>query len=341
LALIKVQKKRFLYGAYGAGNLGDDLILRAALAQYWKSEDTHESLRVISFGRPQLQKYPEFMLQPSALENSQNLFSADSTLHFCGGGLFWDASHCDEMLRLAEAQRLAGGSVYVERIGAQGFHCNPGAVRSLLELAGTVSVRDQNSVDLLRRYGVFENATREEDFVLTLKINRAKFIQKTALPTIAINHAPTLFYSDVEHRIKIIRFYTALAREFSGKVQFVYLPMVRHRWCIDQNDVLVGEEISVGSGGLVRTCPPFDTAEALLECFPKFVAVVGWRYHLFVLAKLHGIAACFFGEMEEHKYLAFVKENNMSLVDFNLPEDESMMNLSSFIVDVLKKLSRA
>lgn len=316
---------KILYGAYGAGNLGDDLILKAALERHWKpAEREGTSVKVVCYGPPRVKDHPPIVLQRVALQAPDNLFGADTSLHFCGGGLFWTAEHCDEMLYLAQSQKSAGGSVFVERIGVQGFHCNPESVRRLLELSDRVSVRDKNSADLLIRYQIYDRAVVEQDFVLDLAVQQRTADVEVGAPIVAINHAPTLFYSDPCHRQKVIRLYTALARACGSAVRFVYLPMVRHYRCIEQNDVLVGEELSVGSGGLIETLPPFETVEHLLEYFPRVSAVVGWRYHLMVLAQLHHVPACFCGELDEHKYSAFAHENGMCIVDFAQEETQAV-----------------
>lgn len=326
---------KILYGAYGAGNLGDDLILKAALERHWKPADGQEtSTRVVCYGPPRVKVLPPLILQRAALQDPDRLFGPDTSLHFCGGGLFWTAEHCDEMLHLAKSQTRAGGHVFVERIGTQGFHCAPDTVRELLGLASRVSVRDKNSADLLVRYGIYDKAIVEHDYVLCLTARRHRDDVPAGPPIVAINHSPTLFYSNPAHRAKVIRLYTSLARACGSSVRFVYLPMVRHYRCIEQNDVVVGEELSVGSGGLIETLSPFETVEDLLDYFPRLSAVIGWRYHLMVLAHLHRIPGCFVGEFDEHKYAAFAKENDMGLVDFNQDESHAIAALRDFLTRI-------
>lgn len=331
-------RTKLIYGAYGTGNLGDDLLLKAAL-QYHRSLNDGTTLRVIAYGSPFLEEdgldlihHDDFIAHP------ENYVSSDSSLHFSGGGLFWAASHCDDMLKAAKQQKSVGGEVHIERIGTQGFHKNAESVKELFLLADSNSVRDKMSADLLSRYNVYDKANSLCDYVLTLDTSEYKPPALPSRPIVAINHSATTFYGDGEHRRKTLRIYKQLAQNFEGKVDFVYFPHTRHFRCIDQNDIINGEQFWCFSSGLITALPFPSTVEEALRTFSSFSGAIGWRYHLLVLAKLFGIPSAYLGQKGEHKYGAFAEENRIPIINFDLDESEILESCKRFIIrEVLSK----
>lgn len=320
----------YLYGAYGAGNLGDDLILKSALQQY-----KEEECRVIAYGTPRLKEvadnyigFNEFISSPASY------FSAGDVLIFAGGGLFWAGIHVEQMARAALAAADAGCDVRIERIGAHGFHVSIEAVRQLCAIASFVSVRDRNSVDLFRRYQVTDKAVYEPDFVLALEGVPER--RMAAKPAIALNHSASPFFHEEEHRSKTLRIYGELSARFAGAVDFYYVPHVRHFSVIDQNDVIYGEYFWNASKGRIQPIPFPASVEALLEHYAGMNGAIGWRYHLQVLATLFGIPSAYLGQLDEHKYLAFAKEHDLPIIDLDAPEDEVISSAAQFIGKVLQ-----
>jgi polysaccharide pyruvyl transferase WcaK-like protein len=328
---------KYIYGAYGTGNLGDDLLLKAAL-EYHRSLSNDTTLRVVAYGAPFLEEENlEVIDHDEFIKNPENHLSATSSLHFSGGGLFWAASHCDDMLKVAIKQKELGGEVHIERIGTQGFHKNPDSVKALFSLADSNTVRDKMSADLLARYGVYEAANASVDYVLTL--DRSAYPQqRSERPIVAINHSATTFYRDPDHRTKTLRIYKQLAQHFKGEVDFVHFPHTRHFRCIDQNDIINGEQFWCSSGGMIKALPFPATAEDALRTFSTFAGVIGWRYHLLVLAKLFDVPSAYLGQPGEHKYGAFAQENLIPMINFDLDESTILRSCKRFVSrDILKR----
>lgn len=329
------RKTKYIYGAYGTGNLGDDLLLKAAL-QHHRSLTPSADIRIVAYGPPFLEEAQlSHIDHDDFIKSPEKYLSANSSLHFSGGGLFWAASHCSDMLKVAQYQKGLGGEVHIERIGTQGFHKNPESVKQLFRLADSSTVRDKMSADLLSRYGIYDSAIPTCDYVLTLNITDYKKIQ-TARPLVAINHSATVFYRDLEHRKKTLRLYKQLAQHFQGVVDFAHFPHTRHFRCIDQNDVINGEQFWCGTNGLIKALPFPETAEDALRTFSSFSGAMGWRYHLLVLAKLFGLPSAYLGQLGEHKYGAFAQENSIPMINFDLDEATILGSCKRYITrDVL------
>ena len=75
--------KTYIYGAYGTGNLGDDLLLKGALQEY-----NDNNVIVISYGKPYISKNIKWLHRDHIISNPEKIFEAGDLLIFAGGGLF-------------------------------------------------------------------------------------------------------------------------------------------------------------------------------------------------------------------------------------------------------------
>lgn len=301
----------YLYGAYGTGNLGDDVLLKAALERYPRS-------RVVSYGQPFLRTKIDYIDHFDFLADPLGYLRSGDELIFAGGGLFWAFSHAEDMRTLAKASVAAGAVPRVERIGAQGVHCNIEAATEMMSLSKSISVRDIESVRLLEDLGVTDRAFYEPDFALMLRDIPARNQRRKGSIRIGLNHSATPFFSDQEHRAKALSIYEKLATSFRGEVEFVYVPHTRHYRVLAQNDVVYGEYFWNASNGLITALPFPETVEDLLEVYAGLDAVIGWRYHLIALATRFGLAAAVLAQKGGHKYGAFAKQHSLPHIDFDL-----------------------
>lgn len=318
----------YLYGAYGTGNLGDDLLLKSALEQH-----SGEDCKVISYGRPFMENAPDYIDHFEFIRNPNKYLSPGDTLAFAGGGLFWAASHAEDMANAAAIAKRNGCNVRIERIGAQGVHCNIDAATRLCSTASFISVRDVNSVDLMSRLGVTDRAVYEPDFVLALKDVPKRRV--TERPAIAINHSATPFFSDEGHRRKALHIYSEVSAAFAGEVDFYHIPHTRHFNVMSQNDVVFGEYFWQASKGRIQAIPFPKTVEELLQHYAGMSGVIGWRYHLQVTATLFGIPRAFLGQVGEHKYGAFAREHKLPMIDFDKPTADIIASAKRFVSIVI------
>lgn len=318
-----------LYGAYGTGNLGDDLLLKGALLEH-----DCQDIKVVAYGKPFIEGFDDYIDHFDFINHPESFINKGDILAFAGGGLFWAATHCDDMLKVAKYAKSFGCQVFIKRIGAQGFHCNPDAVKELMSLCDSITVRDQNSVEILKSHDITEEASYLPDYVLTLSkcIDEKRKIPFSGKVKIGINHSATPFYHDISHRKKALHIYSFISEKFKSEVEFYYLPHTRHFKCIDQNDVIYGEHFWNASNGLIKPLDFPETIDDLLGYYSMMDGVVGWRYHLLVLGTLFDCEVAHLGSLGGHKYGAFARENNIPQIDFDLSTNQIIQSFSRWII---------
>jgi polysaccharide pyruvyl transferase WcaK-like protein len=321
--------KTFLYGAYGTGNLGDDALLKSALNLY-----KDEQPKVVSYGKPLLSDEIPWIDHFEFIKNPENFLKKGNKLIFGGGGLFWTASHGDVMAQLAIKASELGCEVAIDRIGVQGVHSNIEAAKILFRLSKQSTVRDQASVDILKQLGITENVVARGDLVSFLENVSTSSHFKDAKFRVGINHSATPFFYDESHRNKTLEIYKKVATAFPD-IDFYYLPHTRHFNVICQNDVIFGEYFWKATRGKITPLHFPSTVEELFKYYRGMSCVIGWRYHLLVIADLLKIPAAYLGQPGAHKYGAFAKENNLPQINFNLPVDTIVASASRFIQKTL------
>lgn len=317
---------KFLYGAYGTGNLGDDLLLKSALEIHGKDAV------VVSYGTPFLREIPNWVGHDPFIENPLEYLKPGDSLIYAGGGLFWAASHADVMLNCAKAARSIDCDVSIERIGAQGYHMNPEAVQQLMALCSSITVRDEHSVQLLKEAGMTDRAVYNPDFALVLKDAPPR--NKAPRCTVGINHSATPFFHDEAHRRKTLEIYSRLVAA-NPDVDFVYIPHTRHFRVMSQNDIVYGEYFWNATGGRIKN-PPFPaTVEDFLELYAMMWGTIGWRYHLLATSVRMGIPTAFLGQLGGHKYGAIAREHKLPQINFDLSIPEILGSANRFVKSLL------
>lgn len=315
----------YLYGAYGTGNLGDDALLKSALEEYGETDSV-----VVSYGKPFLEKPVTWVEHFQFIKQPECFMNRGDRLIFAGGGLFWAASHTEDMANTAEVAKKLGCEVRIDRIGAQGVHSNISAAKRLFDLCDYVSVRDKESVEILISLGITDKAIAKNDFVFTLKdFPRTPYFTDGKI-RIGINHSATPFYSDESHRTRTLTIYNKIVNNFPD-IEFCYIPHTRHFNVMCQNDIINGEYFWKVTQGRIVSLPFPASVEQLLMYYASMSAVIGWRYHLLVIGQLYNLPCAFLGQLGGHKYGAFSKEKKLPQINFDAPVNEIVSSASRFI----------
>jgi polysaccharide pyruvyl transferase WcaK-like protein len=303
--------KTYIYGAYGTGNLGDDALLKSALECY----GTKDTI-TISYGKPFLEQEVNWIEHFEFIKKPEKYLNKGDKLIYAGGGLFWASSHADDMLYIAKAAHKKGCTIDIDRIGAQGVHCNPESAKSLFDLCGSISFRDQASVDLVSQLGLTERGVTKCDLALSINDIPNDPYFETSSFKIGINHSATPFFYDKEHQNKTLHVYHEITKHCPD-VEFYHIPHTRHFNVISQNDVINGEYFWKFSGGRIHSIPFPDSVEELLKIYSSIDGFIGWRYHMLVLATLMGKPAAHLGQLGGHKYGAFATDHNLPKINFD------------------------
>lgn len=303
----------YLYGAYGTGNLGDDALLKSALECYGK-QDTY----AICYRKPMLEAPVDWIEHFEFVGNPNKYLKRGDRLIFAGGGLFWAFSHADVMANLATYASRLGCLILVDRIGTQGVNCNIEAARALFELCEEISVRDQASARILKDLQITDRAIVKNDLVLYLKdipIPKSSLVDVTK---IGINHSVSPFFFDPKHRDKTLHIYSRIL-DLVPEVQFYYIPHTRHFNVMCENDIITGEYFWKASNGRIESLPYPKSVEEWLKQYNELSGVMGWRFHMQVIATLLGKPAAHLGQLGGHKYGAFASENGLPQINFDAP----------------------
>ncbi|EIZ77276.1 hypothetical protein WSK_4165 [Novosphingobium sp. Rr 2-17] len=286
-------------GGYGAGNLGDDLILLGILSQ-------DKDAAVVSYGPPLVGKSQAYIAFPEFLENAHKLIPQYTTLIFGGGGLFWSHDHIYEMLALALMAKSFGLRVEMRRVGLHGFHLNMAASRHLVRIVDVLTVREHDSLDMARRILNCEHAYVERDFVEELVLTSTA--GKKNKPTVGINVASTRFIHDQGFNSHVSTIYAEISSIFDGVLDFKYIPFCVHMSDENQNDLGRGDALFAASSGRIRYSDEVIGVQSLLSACDSSDILLGERFHMHVLAKKFGRVALPLIHNEQTKYRAIASE---------------------------------
>lgn len=301
--------------AFGTGNLGDDLMLKAILKE-------EPEANVIAYGPPCLPTDVRYIPTDKFMAHSNQFFSTATSLDFGGGNLFWSSENLSDMLVLALQAKVAGLPVTLRRVGLQGFERNELYSRTLLNLVDSVTVRDTESIRIARQLGREDcNYARDYAFELLDKSVVSRSIRKPP-KKIGINFSDTNFTSDdpahnnfIEH---ISGIFSELAQYFKGVLDFFYIPFCNHRTHRIESDLRAGAILWGASRGLIQYSEGICTTDDLIEEVKSVDVLIGKRFHMQVLG--HGLGKIVIplvaDILEVSKYAAMARDNNVEPIPY-------------------------
>ena len=271
-------------GAFGTGNLGDDLMLQAILKE-------EPDANVVAYGPPCLPFDVPYILTSEFMARPEHFFSTASSLDYGGGNLFWSNENLVDMLVFTQQAKLAGLPVRLQRVGLQGYEANEVYAKMLLRLVDSVTVRDSQSLRIAGQLGrkdceyvrdyAFELLGMDELPSRTSKVPRK----------IGINFSDSrLTSNDPSHDgfiLHIAGIFSELARHFNGTLEFFYIPFCNHHSHRVESDLRAGAILFEASGGLIQYSEGIITTNDLVEEVRSVDVLVGKRFHMQVLG--HGL----------------------------------------------------
>lgn len=273
-------------GAFGTGNLGDDLILKAILLK-------EPNANIVAYGAPLLPNEIHYIDNDDFVANSERYIKMASSLDFGGGGLFWSEEHLINMLILAQQAKLAGIPVMLNRVSLQGYHYNKRYAEILLNTVDVVTVRDGYSLKIARDLGC-DRAEYLRDYAFDLLDNYSVPAGKdrpSRRRRVAINFSDTQFTSinpnDKGFVGHIAGIFSELSKLFIDEFEFFYVPFCMHRTHRIEDDLKAAAILSDASGGLITFYDGIRNADDLVDAINSVDVVIGRRFHMQVLG--HGL----------------------------------------------------
>jgi len=325
-------------GAYGAGNLGDDLLYLAAA-----NIESMAGFQPVCCGYhpPQVKIKPKFCYLAQAADFISSL-PLGSRVVLGGGGLFWSEESTARFSALIALAKMKGLGTAVHGIGVQG----PGAalttsLRLLHDSADHFSVRDQPSLDIMRNAVGSEHkiqmlgdlVARPSGDFLFKKVKRRQ--HKIGSIKVGLNLAWPRVSQDLGFRYHTCLCIANAARQLSSEVEFVYVPQVMHKISMDEQCLIFAEWLRVSSDGLIKTPAVPATAESFLSSVARCDLVLASRFHTGIAAKQIGIPfamLCINEDDKLDKYHSFSEANNRLSIRF----DQHHWEVTDSIVNAVK-----
>lgn len=302
-------------GAFGTGNLGDDLMLQAILKE-------EPDANVVAHGPPCLPYDVRYIPISEFMARPDHFLSMATSLDFGGGNLFWSSENLSDMLVLTLQAKLAGLPVTLRRVGLQEFERNEQYSRMLLRLVDSVTVRDTESLRIARQLGR-EDCDYARDYAFELLgAGEASRAIRRPIRKIGINFSDTRFTSDDPQHNKFIEhisgIFSELARYFKGVLEFCYIPFCNHRHHRVESDHRAGAILWDASDGLIQYSEGIYTTDDLIEEVKSVDVLIGKRFHMQVLG--HGLGKIViplvYDILEITKFAAIARDNHVEPIPY-------------------------
>jgi len=301
-------------GAFGTGNLGDDLMLQAILKE-------EPDANVVAYGPPCLPYDVRYIPTSEFMARPDHFLSMASSLDFGGGNLFWSLENLTDMLVLTQQAKLAGIPVRLQRVGLQGFEQNVRYSKLLLRMVDSVTVRDTQSLQIARELGR-EDCEYVRDYAFELLDTEVSTNTRNAPKKVGINFSDTAFVSDDPSHGDFIThisgIFCALAQHFKGVLEFFYIPFCNHRFHKIESDLRAGCTLWASSGGLIQYVDDIHTTDDLIEYVKSVDMLIGRRFHMQVLG--HGLGKVVIPLVsdiaERSKYTALARDHHVEAIPY-------------------------
>jgi len=296
-------------GAFGTGNLGDDLMLQSILLR-------EPASRVVAYGPPRFRKPVHFISYNRFMDSPETFFPGCSAVRFGGGSLFWSEENLIAMLVIAQRAKLAGLAVSLNKVGLQGFERNERYSRLLLSIVDEVTVRESHS-EAVARYLGRNDVVRERDYAFDLFPEEpVPATTKNDIPVVGINFSDIRLSSsnpeDAGFKNHIAGIFSEIARRFEGALRFKYIPFCNHQSYEPENDMRAADVLWNDSKGKISYVEDVVTTDDLVDRVREVDALLGFRFHMFVLGFALGKPVVPFVESHSRlgKYGAIARDHN-------------------------------
>lgn len=302
-------------GAFGTGNLGDDLMLQAILKE-------EPDANVVAYGPPCLSYEIPYILTSEFMDRADHFLSMATSLDFGGGNLFWSQENLSDMLVLTQQAKLAGIPVRLQRVGLQGFEINVKYFKMLISLVDSVTVRDTQSLHIAQRFGR-EDCKYVRDYAFEL-LGGDEVSPSSRIPIkkVGINFSDIRFTSKnsghTEFTKHMIGIFSEVARYFKGALEFIYIPFCNHRFHRIESDLTAGALLYDESEGLIQYQEGIFTTDDLIEKIKSVDVLLGRRFHMQVLG--HGLGKFVIplvdDYLEQSKYNAISRDHGVDPIPY-------------------------
>ncbi len=246
---------KYIFGAYGTNNIGDDMIFDGANTVY---NNKLIPIHVNTGNRPGSLSYADFFNNVIEFDNT----IADELI-MGGGGLLHCKSATEDYLKMAKLAKAKGLRFSIQRIGTSGFSSDFIKVtKELLSEAYFISVRNETSKKIINDLGFYCTVEKDFAYEYTPIISNPIKLPNMDRPTIILAFGPTNY-----NKLKNIMDYL---------LNYVNVVQVLHS---NKNDTILSSE----SKNFVEL-PYIDNLADISSLYKEAKGVLSLRYHGFILA---------------------------------------------------------
>ena len=331
--------KAYILGAYGAGNLGDDLLFEVA-ANNFKMRGYIPVC--VGYGDPSVSKNCEFILIKDFHKTLPSVSNED-IVAIGGGGIFWSDESAIIFSSLIATAKLKGNITEVLAIGLNNVDCDAKkiALRLLYRSSDYFSVRDNVSFKILSACCGEVPECVEPDLVAQKKANflfrrKERLEKKNQKLKVGINLHSTRMSQDVAYREHIGLSIGNAIKQLSGEADFFYIAQVRHRLSLDEQCLVYAEWLRVYSEGLITVQSAPSIGSHLINEIHKMDIMLAGRLHSGIIATRLHLPTAIIVEDEANqnsKYLAFAEANGLPTICMN----QHNWNVTDDIVSMVRK----
>lgn len=314
----------WIYGAYGVGNLGDDLLLYSALTKWG------ESCKVVSYGKPEIPFEVEWIHFKYFLNNFMELIKPGDVFIVGGGGVFWSKDHILQLNHFVINLKKIGCRVIFDCIGTQGSSYTPKVVQNLIDLSDDFSVRDYDCIRELKTQNIKTHKVKvKKDLSFDIDYSKFEKIElKSDLKSIGLNYAVP--HHDLVKYQQMKNVFCRISDKYSDEFKFFHIEHTIHKLNPKENDSIVSQDLnSISNGQIVGLNP--KNIQQLIGYYKNFHLTIGFRYHMSAISVNLGIsnlALC----NGYGKYFGISEQNNTDLLNIRILEEEDIFqNMSSWI----------
>lgn len=351
----KKAKKIFIYGVYGAGNLGDEAILKCILSQL---ETLSEYQTIILSKKPDLiyKDYKKTSVHPYIFKKAQfflNSRSFSSILILGGGGILKDYENTPTALKnFMEIPMIALKNKYKTMLYSAGveniiFNESRDILKRILNQFDILTVRDPYSKERLKKLGVQKQIYVTGDPAVLLLSNmkgKRNFDIDHPLIVVSLRNWFEKGYFQTNEK-SFNNFLSVLAysldiivEKFNAKILFLPFRTVPFDNDKDVMNYVASKMNHKQNIFILQKVPTFDQLKSI---YAQTVLTIGMRLHslIFSFSSLTPMIAISYSK----KIIDFMNYINMN--DFTLTIDnfstKSFLNLTEEIFDNFEKLQHS
>jgi hypothetical protein len=324
---------KYVFGAYGTNNLGDDAIYEGIKKEIGDVIQIYVNKSNVS----------NSVWYADLLENKYNFSNDADELIIGGGGLFHSRNAIVDYVKIVDKALITKMEVSIQGVGVEGLQDDYLIeAKELCSRCSKIVVRSKKSQILLQEKLNIKSELRK-DFAYNIKENSITIPSfENNLPIIGFITGGNEDKESIEKISNIIEFFTV-----GGGVvaNFLHIPHSKSYVNYKNNDVVTGEiiwsNISIyhaNREGRYKIMPFVSSPQQLLSIYQQVDGIIGCRYHSMIFSEMMKKPLLgFISGLKTQSYFDENQRDNSRGINFNLPV-ETLINETKNFIKLMEKI---